>query len=73
MFRTWKSKTHQGINHGRNSFFNYLLNADDKVNIQNNEDELQRAIFELNKIDDNYDLKILVTKTRTVALNENIL
>jgi hypothetical protein len=52
MFQTWKSKTHQGINLGRNSFFNSLLYADDKVIIQNSEYEWQRVIFELNKIVD---------------------
>jgi hypothetical protein len=64
MFRTWKSKTHQGINLGRNSFFSSLLYAYDKVIIQNSKDELQRAIFELNKIADNYNLKISVTKNQ---------
>jgi len=67
MFRTWKSKTHQGINLGRNFFFSSLLYADDKVIIYYSEDKMQRAIFKLNKIADNYNLKISVTKTKTTA------
>jgi hypothetical protein len=63
MFRTWKSKIHHEINLGRNSFFNSLLYADD----EDDEDELQGAILELNKMVDNCDLKISVTKTKTMA------
>jgi uncharacterized membrane protein YgaE (UPF0421/DUF939 family) len=67
MFRTWKSKIHQGINFGRNSFLSSLLYADDEVIIYYSEDKMQRAIFKLNKIADNYNLKISVTKTKTTA------
>jgi hypothetical protein len=73
IFRTWKSKIHQGFYLGRNSFFNYLLCANDAIIIQNSENELQRTIFELNKTADNYDLKISVTKTKTMVFKGNIL
>jgi hypothetical protein len=50
MLRTWKDQIISGIQLNKNTYISSILYADDMVIIQESEDELQRAIFKLNKI-----------------------
>lgn len=44
-----------------------MLFADDLIIVQENEDNLQKSIFELQKISSDYNLKISTTKTQILA------
>ena len=45
-----------------------LLFADDQIVIQSNEDDLQRSTYLLDKINLDYNMQILIFKTKSVAL-----
>jgi hypothetical protein len=67
MLFTWKDQTISGIRLNKNTCIISILYADDMAIIQESEDELQRAIFKLNKITEEYCWKISVSKTKIMA------
>jgi ribosomal protein RSM22 (predicted rRNA methylase) len=67
-------KLRRGGKHGRISikrhmFLHTLLFADDQVLIARSEDELQRAIHNLQKIVSDYDMSIYIKKTKIMAFS----
>jgi hypothetical protein len=50
-----------------NTTVNMLLFADDVLIIQENEDALQKSMYELNKISNNYNCNICTTKTKVMT------
>jgi hypothetical protein len=70
MLRTWKDQIISGIRLNKNTCISSILYADYMVIIQESVDELQRAIFKLNKITEEYCLKISASKT-TRSSGEN--
>jgi hypothetical protein len=67
MLCTWKDQIISGIRLNKNTCVSSILYADDTVIIQENEDELRRAIFKINKINEEYCLKIPASKTKIMA------
>jgi len=51
----------------RNLNLNTLPFADDQVIIQNSEDRLQKSVYILNQVSEDYNLKISTDKTKIVA------
>jgi hypothetical protein len=47
-----------------------ILFMDNQAIVASIEDEIQRAVYALNKIAIKYNLKITVNKTNTIAMNE---
>jgi hypothetical protein len=67
MLCTWKDQIISGIWLIKNICIRSILYADDMVIIQESEYELQRDIFKLNKITEEYYLKISTSKTKIMA------
>ena len=67
VLRLWKTKVDSGIQLQGDIYVNSLLYADDKVIIQETEDQLQKAIFTFNTILRNYGLRISAAKSKTMA------
>ena len=67
MLRAWKSRVTSGIQLNKSICMGSLLYADDIVLIQENEDDLQRAMFQLQEVAREYSLTISVRKTKTMA------
>jgi hypothetical protein len=67
VIKRWKPTISPGIKLQGNIYLNSLLYADDLTIIQSNEDDLQRSIFYLSKLCQDYNLKISKNKTKTMA------
>lgn len=68
ILRKWKIKIKNYTqNFNEDNFIMTMLFADDQVVIANNENNLQRAVHELWKINKNYNMEISVHKTKTMA------
>lgn len=51
---------------------NTILFAGDRMNVKSTEDEMQRAVYARNNLAIKYDLKISVSKTKTMDMNEKM-
>jgi hypothetical protein len=51
----------------RNLYLNTLLFANDQAIIQDSEDNLQKSVYILNQLSKDYNLKISMDKTKTMA------
>lgn len=67
LIQKWKILVNPGIKVNFNTSVNILLYADDVVIIQNNEDDLQRSLYYLNIISQEYDFIISTEKTKILA------
>lgn len=67
LVRKWKQLVNVGFQISKNNFLNILLFADDLVVIQNSESALQKSIFKLNEIGEQYNMKISLIKTKVMA------
>jgi endonuclease/exonuclease/phosphatase family metal-dependent hydrolase len=69
MIRKWKSQIKTGIviKEDSGDALNCLIFADDLIVLQESEDDLQRSLFELDKIGQDYNLIISSSKTRVMA------
>jgi polyphosphate kinase len=71
VLRELKNKIYPGIKLSNNTTFNMLLYADDMLIIQENEDTLQKSLYELQKKkNNNYNFNISITKTKVMAFQE---
>lgn len=68
MVRLWKTKIPNGIKLSpSHRYLNNLLFADDQAIIQPTEDDLQRSVYQLQKICSDYNMRISTTKTKVMA------
>jgi hypothetical protein len=67
VLRKLKNKIYPGIKLSNNTIVKMLLFADDMLIIQENEDTLQKSIYELRKLSNNYNFNKSTTKTKVMA------
>ena len=67
IIQNWKSRFNRGIQLDRNTLLNSILYADDLVLLVEREDDLQMGIHLLQQDCNKYDMKISVSKTKTMA------
>lgn len=65
--KLWKPQINPGIKLREGTNLNSLIYADDLTIIQNNEDDLQRSIYRLKILCEDYNLKISKDKTKIMA------
>ena len=65
--KRWSEKTCRGIELGQECIINTLLFADDQVILHETEDNLQFSIFQLDKICNEYGLRISTAKSKVMA------
>ena len=63
----WNKKYPLGITISGNTKLNTLLFADDQIIISNSEDNLQKAVFALQKVAQEYGMQISLQKTKVMA------
>jgi hypothetical protein len=62
---------HPGIKVSNNTTVNMLLFADDMLIIQENGDTLQKSMYELQKLSNNYNFNISTTKQKLWLFKES--
>ncbi len=67
MLGAWKFRVTSGIQLNKSICMSSLLYADDVVLIQENEDDLQRAMFQLQEVAREYSLTISVRNNKIMA------
>lgn len=67
IIRQWKATDPKGVKITNTEQIETLLFADDQVIVAENEDELQRSVFKLEKIAKEYGMKISTAKTKVIA------
>ena len=67
IIRTWKSSVAPGIPLNINININILLFASDQIIIQSNDDDLQRSINLVDKLSLDYNMKMSITNTKSMA------
>jgi hypothetical protein len=65
--REWKLLVNPGIQISPTVWINSMLFADDQVILQESEEELQRAMYQLSKISAKYNMKVSTSKTKVMA------
>ena len=65
--RQWKATEPKGVKITNTEQIETLLFADDQVIVAENEDELQRSVFKLEKIAKEYGMKISTAKIKVIA------
>jgi hypothetical protein len=69
IIKRWRGGNHGGISINRSMILDTLLFADDQVLIASSEDELQRAIYNLQKKVSDFDMSISIEKTKITAFS----
>lgn len=67
LVRQWNFRINGGIHIAPNFIFKTMLFADDQIVVSRTESELQRAVYELQKVCEKYNFKISLNKTKTMA------
>ena len=67
ILKEWKTLVDVGIKLCDNIYVNTLVFADDQIIIQENEENLQKSMYLLNKICQSYNFKMSVKKTKIMA------
>lgn len=67
IIREWTKETPKGVQLAENKFLETILFADDQVILAENEDDLQRNVYKLEKVTKMFDMKISSAKTKTLA------
>jgi predicted RNA-binding protein associated with RNAse of E/G family len=65
--KRWREGNHGGIPISRNLNLDTLLFADDQVTVAQNEDELQRAVYNLQVTASEFNMSISTEKTKIMA------
>jgi hypothetical protein len=64
IIKRWRELNHGGTSINRSTILDTLLFADDQVLIATSEDELQRAIYNLQKMVSDFDMSISIKKLK---------
>ncbi|KAJ4446628.1 hypothetical protein ANN_13325 [Periplaneta americana] len=67
LVREWNFRINGGIHIAPNFAFKTMLFADDQIVVSRTESELQRAVYELQKVCEKYNFRISINKTKTMA------
>jgi hypothetical protein len=69
MIRRWKAEIKTGIKLNDRICINTMLSADDQVILQESESDLQMSVYKLHQLYSEYNMKISLTKTKTLAFH----
>jgi hypothetical protein len=69
MIRRWKAEIKTGIKLNDRICLNTMLFADDQVILQKSESDLQMSVYKLHQLCSEYNMKISLTKTKTMAFH----
>jgi hypothetical protein len=69
MIRRWKAEIKTAIKLNDRICINTMLFADDQVILQESESDLQMSVYKLHQLYSEYNMKISLTKTKTMEFH----